>query len=128
MKTAFRISSRVVVRLKVGQSDLISGHRQYGIDINASGRHGLIIQGNYIGTDSTGTVAIGNHDAGINIGNMIDSLIADNLISGNQGFGIHLFGISASASQGTIIRNNRIGTDVSGAAPLGNGEVGIYID
>ncbi|HEY6118516.1 MAG TPA: FG-GAP-like repeat-containing protein [Pyrinomonadaceae bacterium] len=107
--------------------NVISGHRQYGIDISASGS-GFIVEGNYIGTDSTGTVAIGNLQAGINIGNTIDSLVADNLISGNPGYGIHLFGISASASRGTVIRNNRIGTDVTGAAPLPNGEVGIYID
>jgi hypothetical protein len=108
--------------------NVISGHRQYGIDINASERSAFIVQGNYIGTDSTGTVAMGNLQAGINLGNTIDSLVSDNLISGNLGYGIHLFGISASASRGTIIRNNRIGTDVFGAAPLPNGEVGIYID
>lgn len=108
--------------------NVISGHRQYGIDINASGRSGFIVQGNYIGTDSTGTVAMGNLQAGINLGNTTDSVVSDNLISGNLGYGIHLFGISASASRGTTIRNNRIGTDVSGAAPLPNGEVGIYID
>jgi hypothetical protein len=108
--------------------NVISGHLQYGIDINASGRSGFIVQGNYIGTDSTGSVAIGNAQAGINIGNTTDSLVADNVISGNQGFGIHLFGIGVPASRGTKIRNNRIGTDVSGTLPMGNGEVGIYID
>jgi hypothetical protein len=108
--------------------NIISGHRQYGIDINASGRSGFVVQGNYIGTDSTGTVAIGNLEAGINIGNTTDSLVADNLISGNLGFGIYVFGIGVPASRGTTIRNNRIGTDVSGAAPLPNGEVGIFID
>ena len=76
----------------------------------------------------SGTAALGNRQAGINLGNTTNSLFADNLISGNQGYGIHLYGISASANQGTLIRNNRIGTSVSGTSPLGNGEVGIYID
>lgn len=122
------VSNTTVGGTSPNARNLISGHGQYGIDINAGLRSGFIIQGNYIGTNSSGTAALGNNQAGINIGNTTDSLLADNLISGNPGYGIQLFGISASASRGTVIRNNRIGTDVSGAAPLPNGQVGIYID
>jgi hypothetical protein len=127
------ISLGAVINTTIGGTspnarNVISGHHQYGIDINASGRSGFVVQGNYIGTDSTGAVAMGNLQAGINIGNTTDSLVADNLISGNLGFGIYVFGIGVPASRGTTIRNNRIGTDVSGAAPLPNGEVGIFID
>ena len=108
--------------------NVISGHSQYGIDINASGRSGFLVQGNYIGTDASGTVAMGNRMAGINLGNTTDSLFSGNVISGNVGYGIHLYGISASANDGTELRNNLIGTDYAGTLPLGNSEVGIYVD
>jgi parallel beta-helix repeat protein len=108
--------------------NVISGHSQYGIDINASGCDGFVVQGNYIGTDATGTVAIPNRTAGINLGNTTDSVFSGNVISGNTGYGIHLYGASVSASTGTEIRNNLVGTDATGSAALGNSEVGIYID
>lgn len=108
--------------------NVISGHSQYGIDINASGTDGFVVQGNYIGTDVTGTTAIPNRTAGINLGNTKDSLFSNNLISGNTGYGIHLYGIGIGATAGTEIRNNLIGTDYTGATPLGNSEVGVYVD
>ncbi len=82
------------------------------------------IQGNYIGTDATGTLQIPN-TLGINC-NFASIVVGGaaagegNLISGNGGGGIGLQGCTAST-----IRGNLIGTDVTGTAPLGNPGGGI---
>jgi parallel beta-helix repeat protein len=94
----------------------------------------MIIQGNYIGVDLDGQTPRGNAGDGIFLGNKTyNNLIGSetsttgqfqlsNLISGNQGNGIRLFG-----SSGNRIAMNYIGSDASGNVDLGNGENGIYL-
>ncbi|MEO5885111.1 MAG: hypothetical protein ABIQ58_06310, partial [Candidatus Limnocylindrales bacterium] len=106
------------------------------IDFASSGIYvdvsGVLIEGNFIGTD--GTADQGNRQAGITVlgsGNQIRG----NLISGNglapelepccgAGFGIWLAGAGAS---GTTIVGNRIGTNASGTAAIGNGNYAIVV-
>jgi hypothetical protein len=72
-----------------------------------------LIEGNFIGTDASGTRALGNFQ-GISVHGAI---IVDDLVSGNQtGFGIDSSGVA---------EGNLIGTDVTGTRALGNG-TGIY--
>lgn len=83
-----------------------------------------VIQGNYIGTDATGTLNQGN-SIGVDIygsDNVIGGTAAGagNVISGNYE------GI-LSRSDGNVIERNRIGTDVTGNAKLANGLYGIDI-
>lgn len=84
------------------------------------------IEGNYIGTDATGTVALANsvgadfHGFGSPSVQATSNVIRDNLISGNQ-----FDGISLCDADRTEIVNNRIGTDRTGSAALGNGREGI---
>ena len=105
-----------------------------GIDI-LSGAHNVVVTGNFIGTDSTGTIAIGN-DVGIDIQDAYDNTIGGtttpslggsggNLISGNIGDGVDITGSSAT---GNIVQGNYIGTTASGAAALGNNGNGVEID
>ncbi len=88
------------------------------------------ILNNYIGTDSTGTVALGNVD-GIIVQDSPDTVIggttasARNLISGNTQNGLW---IALAGSTGTIAQGNYIGTTASGAAALANGRDGVYIE
>jgi hypothetical protein len=79
------------------------------------------VQGNFIGTDVTGTRAIGNLLNGILQTDSGSSVIRGNLISGNGGGGVLV-----SALQGAV-QGNLIGTDVSGTHPLGNGGNGVRI-
>ena len=85
------------------------------------------MQGNYIGTDATGTVAMGNLGDGIFISSSDNTIIggttpgARNIISGNTGTGI------IDGSDGTLVQGNYIGTDVTGTIALGNGSAGIQI-
>jgi CSLREA domain-containing protein len=105
--------------------NLISGCNPAGLDL--SGGSGTVVQGNYIGTDASGMVAIPNFfgiedssTTGYQIGGSATG--AGNLISGSLSVGITLDGT------GNVIQGNLIGTDATGTAPLGNNEPGIRID
>jgi hypothetical protein len=106
----------------------ISGHRS-----GLWGLHGCVVQGNAIGTNAEGTVAIGNNDgidliAGSNLNNTIGGTAQGqgNLISGNS-TGIYIAGSSTASAMSETIEGNLIGTAADGTTPLGNGD-GIYVD
>jgi hypothetical protein len=118
-----------------GDRNLISGNAANGIEYGRGRTYNNIIHGNYIGTDSTGTAAIGNGtETGdiFNSGAGISTLDvnyqftiggtnpgAGNLISGNFGFGIHFN--SANGGGGHIIQGNIIGANATASATLPNG-------
>ncbi|UBF25722.1 DUF4347 domain-containing protein [Kovacikia minuta CCNUW1] len=101
--------------------NLISGNGQQGIVISGSG--GGTIQGNYIGTNASGTAAIGNQNGGIVLDNHSGATIQTNLISGNNSIGVLL----QNGSNGTQVKGNSIGTDITGTIDLGNTLDGIQI-
>lgn len=88
------------------------------------------IRCNFIGTDETGLVADANA-SGIFVGSIEDMTIGGpnpgdgNLISDNTDNGIAYFG---QKSFGEVVQGNYIGTDKTGAAPLGNGRAGISFE
>ena len=94
------------------------------------GAQGVSIEGNFIGTDPTGTLDEGNSSAGILIagGSTFSTFVGDaqpearNLISGNDGDGV-----SIGFAQRTDVADNLIGTDRSGTKPLGNSGAGVEI-
>lgn len=98
-----------------------------GLVINRFSSYGLllintdncVIEGNFIGTDPTGTLDLGNSGTGVRIagdGNRIGGTVpaARNLISGNYESGVLIEGSE------NVVRGNYIGTDKDGVAPLGN--------
>ncbi len=115
-------------------NDILNGNES-GIHVTASASRGdgLIIQGNRIGTDITGSTAIGNTGHGIFIDDVDGSLIggtasgAGNLISGNGEDGIHLQGFSGFSLDAPVIQGNRIGTNLISGAALGNGDDGLHL-
>jgi parallel beta-helix repeat protein len=107
-----------------GARNLISGNTEYGIRVDGGDEN--TIQGNYIGTDVTGTAALGNGISGIWLRAAAeDNTIAGNLISGNVQEGIYLSGTGTTLN---VIRGNYIGITADGTAALGNGVAGIGID
>ena len=86
---------------------------------------GIEIEGNFIGTDPSGTQAQGNH-GGVVVGgsNYIGGTLpeARNLISGNDGVGMRITG------SGNKIQGNLIGKRKKGVIPLGNDVHGVLID
>jgi hypothetical protein len=106
-----------------GARNLVAGH-VYGIE-QQSGQY--VIQGNYVGTDVSGTAALPNAGTGITIvgdGNVVGGAAPGegNLVSGNGGHGLLLAGATH-----TDVLGNRIGTDAAETAPLGNLASGISV-
>ncbi len=108
--------------------NVISGHPTAGgLELLENGS-GNTVQGNFIGTDRTGTQALGNFDRALVCGaavssNLIGGTVAGarNVISGNFDRGITLDGSN------NIVQGNFIGTDVTGLKPLGNARTGVEI-
>jgi Periplasmic copper-binding protein (NosD)/Planctomycete extracellular len=104
------------------ERNVISGNVQGGVGVGGSNN---LVAGNYIGTDVTGLVALGNgfgmSAGGATIGGTTPAL--RNVISGNLSAGIDLHDNANS----NVIQGNYIGVDKTGAGPLGNGGDGIFI-
>ena len=121
------ISNSMIGGTSTGDGNLISGNAKNGIGSFVIGSSNLTIQGNFIGTDLTGTKPLPNVSSGIYIGGPSNVLIggktasARNIISGNGDDGITTFG----SGPGLTIEGNFIGTDVSGTLALGNQGDGI---
>jgi hypothetical protein len=115
-----------------GARNVISGNlNNAGIFIQSGTSTGPVIQGNLIGTDVTGTVALGNHfGIWLNFGTQGNGTIggavagARNVISGNRSDGVFISG----NSRNNQLHGNFIGTDISGTQPLGNVANGVRID
>lgn len=100
------------------------GQSFVGWTISNQPAYRTLVRGNFIGTDISGTVALPNGGDGVD-GRTGEGTIfggqtrgAGNLISGNRGHGIR-------SGPYDSIRGNRIGTQIDGAAPLGNQGHGI---
>ncbi|MFQ5640526.1 MAG: hypothetical protein ACE5IR_21300, partial [bacterium] len=108
---------------------LVMNHYAAAIVLLNKGRNR--IHGNYLGTDITGTQAIGNSGFGVIVLNSPNNIIGgakeseSNLISGNGVDGVR---IAFSTSTGNKIQGNLIGTDVTGKTGLGNNNDGIFFD
>jgi hypothetical protein len=119
-----------------GEGNVISGNGKNGIHIKVGGIFptGIVISGNYIGTDLTGTLPLGNGAAGISIEASRNNRIggkspgAGNVISANGGGGLVIFDSTAQfPSTGIVVQGNKIGTDVTGTRDLGNAGDGVSI-
>ncbi|HBB89167.1 MAG TPA: hypothetical protein DC047_16295, partial [Blastocatellia bacterium] len=110
-----------------GARNVISGNSFDGVNFGGTGSR---LEGNFIGTDITGTVALGNGGSGVVTGNGAliggTTAAARNVISGNGGFGNISLGSNSSGAQATV-QGNYIGTDVTGNFALTNPQAGISI-
>jgi len=105
-----------------GAGNLISGNSFAGVQIGPADNGSSVVEGNYIGPDTTGAVAIGNGAFGIAVDTSHDDTIggskasARNVISGNASG----FGIAVTNSNSTFIGRNYIGIDAAGSGALPN--------
>ncbi len=112
-----------------GAGNLISGNALNGLGIYGTAASNNLVQGNFIGVDVAGTIRLGNGFAGVGITNGPNNVVggilpgAGNLISGNGDSGLALW----SGASATLIQGNFVGTDLLGAAALGNAQGGIYL-
>jgi hypothetical protein len=122
--------------------NLVSGNDDIGIviavDPLAGGESdGNRIYDNYIGTDKTGTLDRGNASDGVLLVNARNTVIANNLISGNGDDGVDVADTTDAPARscttppcatGNRVVGNMVGTDASGnLGVLGNGDNGVEI-
>jgi CSLREA domain-containing protein len=109
-----------------GARNVISGNKGRGVSAGFGANNQ--VQGNYIGTDASGTADLGNSSDGVFTSSSSGDTIggtgsgARNVISGNDGSGVTIRGT------GNQLLGNYIGTDKNGTAPLGNSSEGVNID
>lgn len=112
----------------VDARNVISGNKAAGVSVIANSQVGDRILGSYIGTDATGSYAIGNGGDGVDLGGSgylgafpsQNSGPDGNLISGNASDGVYEPGF-------WTIAGNRIGTNAAGNAAIPNGANGVEI-
>ena len=110
------------------ERNVISGNRSPSNNGNgiSLGGSDLRVIGNYIGTDITGTIDIGNIGEGISVGNAVNVQIGGsnpgegNVVSANGRSGINL-----RNSDNVRVAGNFVGTSADGSQDLGNAGRGI---
>ena len=135
VKVGSGTSGNVVGGTAPGARNVMSGNLSSGLQITGPGTTGNRVEGNYIGTDVTGLIAVPNATtlvpslAGvlINAGassNTVGgaSAAARNVISGNLGDGLQIL----TGSAGNLVQGNYIGLDANGGA-LPNGRHGVVL-
>jgi hypothetical protein len=109
-----------------GDRNVISGNAS-GVVINGGAGQGTgnRIEGNLIGGDVNGSLAIPNFTGIILNGNANNTLVVNNVISGNTQKGIALLDPTVANN---VIRGNKIGVAIDGVTARGNGLDGIYME
>jgi hypothetical protein len=114
---------------------VINSFSDSGVDIITPTATSDKVEGNFIGTDASGTQPLANGWYGVVASsgpsnNLIggNTPAARNLISGNGGFGVEIADYrTTSTTSNNRISGNLIGTDKSSAEDLNNGEGGVFI-
>lgn len=120
-----------------GAGNVLSGNGQYGIFISDPTVSNITVQGNFIGTDFSGSNSIPNGNgvtnsyAGIGIfsgasSNLIGgtSAGARNIISGNTNAGMYIEGAGV---MNNVVEGNYIGLNVSGTGALASQQNGVFL-
>ncbi len=105
-------------------ANVISANVGAGVEISGSSK--TLVEGNFIGTDATGTTVVSTNGQ-FSLGNTMDGVFihggstattvggtvagALNVISGNSSYGVE---VSGTGTTGSLIAGNRIGTDITG--------------
>lgn len=117
-----------------GGCNVISGAALNGVDLQGDGgveaaAASTSVVGNYIGLDASGTAAIPNGSAGVNVGEAADTVIGGpasgevNRLNGGQAAVL-----AGPAASELAIRGNLIGSNTTDASMLAPPEDGIVVD
>ncbi len=112
--------------------NLISGNGRTGLTISGVGATNNIVEGNFIGTNTSGSASVPNNGNGIRVLNAANNRIGSatdasgrNVISGNGASGIVF---SQSGTAGSLVVGNFVGTTSDGLSALGNTGHGVLIN
>ncbi|KAB8145125.1 hypothetical protein F8S13_04665 [Chloroflexia bacterium SDU3-3] len=106
-----------------------------GIVITSAAASGNVVEYSYIGTNLAGT-GKGNSSPNNQSGGIViirgasNNIIRNNVIAGNNSYGIFVSADTSTSNndvRGNLIRDNKIGVDVSGNTALANASAGVYI-
>lgn len=132
-KQGIRISSGVSIvvgGVVAGARNIVSGNTESGVAIEGNVATNNLVQGNYIGTDATGMLAIPNGQYGVRLvlgawANIVGGTNsgAGNVISGNTSSGVDI----STGAHDNRIQGNFIGTTKTGTAALGNMQLGVAL-
>ncbi|MBI5385177.1 MAG: hypothetical protein HZA90_10875 [Verrucomicrobia bacterium] len=123
-------SDNVIGGSVIEARNVISGNGTNGVWIVGANAARNTVQGNYIGTDVTGTAALGNEAAGVGISDAPQNRIGGdapslrNVIAANRDHGVFIVGTTATRN---VVQGNFVGTDVTGTQRLGNWW-GVYLE
>jgi len=130
---AYEVTNSTLGGTTAAARNVISGNGARGVllsnSIGATNITGNQIQGNFIGTDLTGTLPLGNASNGITLSAHSNLIGGDLPGAGNViAAAINGFGIDTDQANGSTIQGNFIGTDATGTLPLGNFLGGISLN
>jgi CSLREA domain-containing protein len=123
-------SSTTIGGTSAGARNVISGNSRNGVFISGTNTATFNkVEGNYIGTDASGTGALGNNLGNAEVGVRVETpgntvggtaIGAGNVISDNGGTGVSILATDVSNATNNKIEGNLIGTDANGEGALGN--------
>src|SRR5262249_29219299 len=92
--------------------NIIAGNTRNGVLISSTGAAaatGNLVEGNFIGTDVTGTLAVANGDHGVQVADAASNTIggttaaARNIIAGNSRDGVLISGYGVAVTTGNLV-------------------------
>jgi hypothetical protein len=128
----YAISNNTIGGTTAAARNVISGNTNPAVALNAGAWNNLV-QGNFIGTDLTGTIALGNSGNDVVTLDSPNNTIggttagAGNLIAGNLDSDFASVGLGFPASMGNLVQGNFVGTDITGTIDLGGASISVYI-
>jgi uncharacterized repeat protein (TIGR01451 family) len=139
LQTSGKTDSKVLVSTSPGtaiEGNVISSNGTGIILVNAID---ALVRNNLIGVAADGVHPAGNTNSGVVVTQSPNTRIEENVISSNGEHGISIGGTfillgAGSGSEaffggaGTTVSGNKIGTDIEGIRPLGNGKDGIFVE
>jgi CSLREA domain-containing protein len=118
---AYNISNSLIGGTTPSARNVISGNPHGGVGlssgIGSAGVTANVIEGNFIGTDVTGTVPLGNGSYGVALAGLSNTIGGSAAGAGNVIAANADEGISIDAGNGSVIEGNWIGTTRAGRFP-----------
>lgn len=108
------------------EGNLISGNENHGLVLRGESQRN-VIQRNWVGLNLAGLASLPNGGSGVVLGeaaagNLLGGVSqVGNIVSGNAAHGVEIL------APGTVLRDNWIGTDLTGFRPAPNGGHGVVI-